>query len=94
MVLFYILLVIAAFLNVKLFFKVWNMCDNVAKITDKLCYIDDEEDEENNDDYEPIAPTKTPEQKKHNIKAEIIIACVGLLFLFLMIICSHYFAHP
>lgn len=37
MVLFYILLVIAAFLNVILFFKVWNMCDNVAKITDKLC---------------------------------------------------------
>lgn len=94
MAFFYILLVIAAFLNVKLFFKVWNMCDNVAKITQKLCDIDNEEDEENDDDCEPIAPLETPEQKKHNIKAEIIIACVGFLILFLIIICSRYLAHP
>jgi len=37
MIFFYILLVIIAILNLKLFFKVWGMCDNVAKITDKLC---------------------------------------------------------
>lgn len=94
MAFFYILLVIAAFLNVKLFFKVWNMCDNVAKITEKLCGIDNDEDKENDDDCEPIAPLETPEQKKHNIKAEIIISCVVFLILFLIIICSCYLAHP
>ena len=94
MAFFYILLVIAAFLNVKLFFKVWNMCDNVAKITEKLCDIGNDEDKENDDDCEPIAPLETPEQKKHNIKAEIIIACVSFLILFLIIICSCYLAHP
>ena len=94
MAFFYILLVIAAFLNVKLVFKVGNMCDNVAKITEKLCCIDNDEDKENDDDCEPIAPLETPEQKKHNIKAEIIIACVSFLILFLIIICSCYLAHP
>lgn len=90
---YYIILVIAAFLNVKLFFKVWNMCDNVAKITEKLCGVD-ENTNTTQTICKSVSATETPEQKKHNIKAEIIIACVGLVFLFLMIICSHYFAHP
>ena len=35
---FYILIVIIwAILNAILFWKVWNMCDNVAKITKKIC---------------------------------------------------------
>ena len=38
MAVFYILIVIiGAILNAILFWKVWNMCDNVAKITKKLC---------------------------------------------------------
>lgn len=91
MVLFYILLVIAAFicgiLNVKLFFKVWHMCDNVAKITEKLCGVD-ENTNTTQTICESIAPNETPEQKKHNTNLGLIIAFVFLLFMFLMIIMS------
>lgn len=100
MVLFYILLVIAAFLNVKLFFKVWNMCDNVAKITEKLCGMY-ENTNTTQTICESVSATETPEEKKHNTETQeqkttlgLIIAFVFLLFMFLMIICSHYFAHP
>ena len=35
---FYILIgIICGILNAILFWKIWNMCDNVAKITKKLC---------------------------------------------------------
>ena len=38
MAVFYILIVIiGAILNIILFWKIWYMCDNVAKITKKLC---------------------------------------------------------
>ena len=101
MAFFYILLVIAAFifgiLNVKLFFKVWHMCDNVAKITEKLCGMD-----ENTNTTQTICEsvsatetpeeqkhnTETPEQKNHNTNLGLIIAFVFLLFMFLMIIMS------
>lgn len=98
MVLFYILLVIAAFicsiLNVKLFFKVWHMCDNVAKITEKLCGMD-ENTNTTQTICESVSATETPEEKKHNTETQeqkttlgLIIAFVFLLFMFLMIIMS------
>lgn len=91
MVLFYILLVIAAFicgiLNVKLFFKVWHMCDNVAKITEKLCGMD-ENTNTTQTICESVSATETQEQKNHNTNLGLIIAFVFLLFMFLMIIMS------
>ena len=38
MTVFYTLIgIICGILNAILFWKIWNMCDNVAKITKKLC---------------------------------------------------------
>lgn len=88
---FYIILVIAAFicgiLNFILFWKVWNMCDNVAKITDKLCCMD-ENTNTTQTICESVSATETPEQKNHNTNLGLIIAFVFLLFMFLMIIMS------
>lgn len=95
---FYIILVIAAFicgiLNFILFWKVWNMCDNVAKITDKLCCMD-ENTNTTQTICESVSATETPEQKKHNTETQEqkttlgpIIAFVFLVFMFLMIIMS------
>ena len=98
---FYIILVIAAFicgiLNFILFWKVWNMCDNVAKITDKLCCMD-ENTNTTQIICESVSATETPEEQKHNIETPeqknhntnvgLIIAFVFLLFMVLMIIMS------
>lgn len=35
--LYILIVIIGGILNAILFCKVWNMCDNVAKITKKLC---------------------------------------------------------
>ena len=73
------------------------MCDNVAKITEKLCGMD-----ENTNTTQTICEsvsatetpeeqkhnTETPEQKNHNTNLCLIIAFVFLLFMFLMIIMS------
>ena len=92
---FYILIgIIGAILNAILFCKVWNMCDNVAKITKKLC-----ENSENTNVAKTICESntstetteQTPEQtsetnESHNIAAGIIIAFILCSFIFLMAI--------
>lgn len=90
---FYILIVIiwAILFNI-LFWKVWNMCDNVAKITKKLC-----ENSENTNIAKTICEQntntaiETSEQtsetnESHNIGAGIIIAFILCSFIFLMAI--------
>lgn len=92
---FYILIVIiGAILNAILFWKIWNMCDNVAKITKKLC-----ENSENTNIAKTICESttaiETNEQstvqtsetnESHNIAAGIIIAFILCSFIFLMVI--------
>ena len=91
----YILIgIIGVILNAILFCKVWNMCDNVAKITKKLC-----ENSENTNVAKTICEsntaTETTEQsteqttetnESHNIIAGIIIACILCVIIFLMAI--------
>ena len=95
MAVFYILIVIiGAILNAILFWKIWNMCDNVAKITKKLC-----ENSENTNVAKTICESttaaETTEQsteqtsetnESHNIAAGIIIAFILCSFIFLMAI--------
>ena len=95
MAVFYILIVIiGAILNAILFWKIWNMCDNVAKITKKLC-----ENSENTNVTKTICESttttettaQTSEQtsesnESHNIAAGIIIAFILCSFIFLMAI--------
>ena len=95
MAVFYILIVIiGAILNAILFWKIWNMCDNVAKITKKLC-----ENSENTNVAKTICEsttaTETTEQsteqtsetnESHNIAAGIIIAFILCSLIFLMAI--------
>lgn len=91
----YILIgIICGILNAILFWKVWYMCDNVAKITKKLC-----ENSENTNVTKTICEsntaTETTEQtseqtsetdESHNICAGIIIAFILCSFIFLMAI--------
>ena len=91
----YILIgIICGILNAILFWKVWYMCDNVAKITKKLC-----ENSENTNVTKTICEsttvTETTEQtseqasetnESHNIAAGIIIAFILCSFIFLMAI--------
>lgn len=91
----YILIgIICGILNAILFWKVWYMCDNVAKITKKLC-----ENSENRNVAKTICEsttaTETTEQtseqtsetnESHNIAAGIIIAFILCSFIFLMAI--------
>ena len=95
----YILIgIICGILNAILFCKVWNMCDNVAKITKKLC-----ENSENTNVTKTICEsttaTETTDQtseqeseqtsetnESHNIIAGIVIACILCSFIFLMVI--------
>ena len=95
MTVFYTLIgIIGCILNAILFCKVWNMCDNVAKITKKLC-----ENSENINVTKTICEsttaTETTEQiteqtsesnESHNIAAGIIIAFILCSFIFLMAI--------
>ena len=92
---FYILIgIIGGILNAILFWKVWNMCDNVAKITKKLC-----ENSENTNVTKTICESttsvETTEQsteqtsetnESHNIAAGIIIAFILCSLIFLMAI--------
>ena len=85
---------ICGILNAILFWKVWNMCDNVAKITKKLC-----ENSENTNIAKTICEsntaTETTEQtseqtsetnESHNIAAGTIIAFILCSLIFLMAI--------
>lgn len=95
MAVFYILIVIiGAILNAILFWKIWNMCDNVAKITKKLC-----ENSENTNIAKTICESNTAiesneqstEQtsetnESHNIAAGIIIAFILCSMILLMVI--------
>ena len=95
MTVFYILIVIiGAILNAILFWKIWNMCDNVAKITKKLC-----ENSENTNVAKTICESNTAAEttvqtseqtsetnESHNIAAGIIIAFILCSFIFLMVI--------
>lgn len=95
MTVFYTLIgIICGILNAILFWKIWNMCDNVAKITKKLC-----ENSENTNVTKTICEsttaTETNEQstvqtsetnESHNIAAGIIIAFILCSFIFLMAI--------
>ena len=95
MAVFYILIVIiGAILNAMLFWKIWNMCDNVAKITKKLC-----ENSENTNVTKTICESTTATEnneqsieqtsetnESHNIAAGIIIAFILCSFIFLMAI--------
>ena len=88
---FYILIVIiGAILNIILFWKVWNMCDNVAKITKKLC-----ENSENTNVTKTICESSTatknneqstPKNKSNNCYAEVITAVVLGFFALLIIL--------
>ena len=95
MAVFYILIVIiGAILNAILFWKIWNMCDNVAKITKKLC-----ENSENTNVTKTICESTTATEnneqsieqtsetnESHNIAAGIIIAFILCSLIFLMAI--------
>ena len=95
MTVFYTLIgIICGILNAILFWKIWNMCDNVAKITKKLC-----ENSENTNVSKTICESttttettaQTSEQtsetnESHNIGAVIIIAFILCSFIFLMAI--------
>ena len=93
MAVFYILIVIiGAILNAILFWKVWNMCDNVAKITKKLC-----ENSENTNIAKTICESttatenneqSTPKNKSNNCYAEVITAVVLGFFALLIILLS------
>ena len=90
----YILIgIIGCILNAILFCKVWNMCDNVAKITKKLC-----ENSENTNVTKAICESSTAiesnEQstlqtsetnESHNIAAGIIIAFILCSMILLMV---------
>lgn len=86
MAVFYILIVIiGAILNAILFWKVWNMCDNVAKITKKLC-----ENSENTNVTKTICEsntaTETTEQTSEQASEqtsdadETVAIIVGIIF--------------
>ena len=91
----YILIgIICGILNAILFWKVWYMCDNVAKITKKLC-----ENSENTNVAKTICESttaaETTEQstqqtsetnESHNIGAGIIIAFILCSLILLMAI--------
>lgn len=95
----YILIgIICGILNAILFWKVWYMCDNVAKITKKLC-----ENSENTNVAKTICESttaiETNEQstvqtsektsetnESHNIAAGIIIAFILCSMILLMVI--------
>lgn len=95
MTVFYTLIgIICGILNAILFWKIWNMCDNVAKITKKLC-----ENSENTNIAKTICESttttettaQTSEQtsetnESHNIAAGIIIAFILCSLIFLMAI--------
>ena len=95
MAVFYILIVIiGAILNIILFWKIWYMCDNVAKITKKLC-----ENSENTNVAKTICESataaETTEQaseqasetnESHNIDVGTIIAFILCSLIFLMAI--------
>ena len=90
MTVFYTLIgIICGILNAILFWKIWNMCDNVAKITKKLC-----ENLENTNVAKTICESntaiesneQTSEQtsetnESHNICAGIIIAYAIIAFI-------------
>ena len=84
------LLIIGCILNVILFWKIWNMCDNVAKITKKLC-----ENSENTNVAKTICESNTatknneqstPKNKSNNCYAEVITAVVLCFFALLIIL--------
>ena len=91
MTVFYTLIgIICGILNAILFWKIWNMCDNVAKITKKLC-----ENSENTNITKTICEsttaTETTEQasetnESHNIAAGIIIVFILCSMILLMVI--------
>lgn len=95
MTVFYTLIgIICGILNAILFWKIWNMCDNVAKITKKLC-----ENSENTNVAKTICESttaiETNEQstvqtsetnESHNIAAGIIIAFILCSMILLMVI--------
>lgn len=91
----YILIgIICGILNAILFCKIWNMCDNVAKITKKLC-----ENSENTNAAKTICESTTANEtteqtteqtsetnESHNIGAGIIIAFILCSMILLMVI--------
>ena len=99
MTVFYTLIgIICGILNAILFWKVWNMCDNVAKITKKLCG-NSENTNVTKTICESVTATETAEQaseqtseqtsetnESHNIAAGIIIAFILCSLIFLMAI--------
>ena len=88
MIFFYILLVIIAILNLKLFFKVWGMCDNVAKITNTICNSDaaTETLEQITEQNSPTISSGT--NKTYNINPRIVIIAYvlcAIIYLIFMI---------
>lgn len=95
MTVFYTLIgIICGILNAILFWKIWNMCDNVAKITKKLC-----ENSENTNVTKTICESTTATEnneqstvqtsetnESHNIAAGIIIAFILCSMILLMVI--------
>lgn len=92
MAVFYILIVISviigAILNAILFWKIWNMCDNVAKITKKLCENSENTNvtkticesttatESNEQNIEQTSEQTSETNKSHNIDAGTIITFI------------------
>lgn len=83
----FFLLIISAILSVKLFFKVWGMCDNVAEITKTICNSDatTETQEQITEQNSPTISSRTNEN--HNIETLVIIAYVlcAIIYLIFMI---------
>lgn len=90
--LYILIVIIGAILNIILFWKIWYMCDNVAKITKKLC---ENSENTNSTICESNTATETTEQtseqtsetnESHNIDAGTIIAFILCSLIFLMAI--------
>lgn len=99
MTVFYTLIgIICGILNAILFWKIWNMCDNVAKITKKLCENSENTNiakticesntaiESNEQSIEQTSEQTSETNESHNIAAGIIIAFILCSFIFLMAI--------
>ena len=99
MTVFYTLIgIICGILNAILFWKIWNMCDNVAKITKKLCENSENTNvakticesntatESNEQSIEQTSGQTSETNESHNIAAGIIIAFILCSFIFLMAI--------
>ena len=67
-ILFSLAIIVVGVLNVILFFKVWGMCNNVARLTEKITPKTDDE-------------IKADNEKKENTYAYIFVGFIGIIMI-------------